>query len=652
MSPSTQRDSQGRPAEQGRPLRIGLDFDNTLVCYDQLFHDLAVEAGLLGAEQARAVPATKTAVRDHLRERGLNDRWTELQGLAYGPRIVEAQPFESLISTLRHWQAQGHTLCIVSHKTERPYAGPAYDLHAAARAWLSRHLQSQGLLQTDEIFFESERQSKLERIAALQLDAYVDDLPDILQDLAQLPGAPPQRWLFDPHGSAPEDACYRRFQSWAALHTQPSQVTVTADSPTESQEENQKENQHSTQGDAVQQPPEPSLFGPLLTLPPGTPPRPRPEDLPPAEQVWALLKASGWSTGEDGDPADFQLELLSGGWNNRVYKLSSAGGSTGPEQALLKHYYRAAQDQRPRLQHEYTFLSYTSALALPTPRPLGHLADENMALYSWVDGQRYSQVGLSELLHALNFLQDLNGWRTAPQAEQRLNIWQVVADFPHASEACHSLNDHLEHLNRRMQALSQIDASDPLFAELRQWLSREVEPVWLEILEKIQRVFESRPELWRPLQAVEHCLSPSDFGFHNAIKTPAGPIFIDFEYAGWDDPAQLLGSFFAQFEVPAPAEAFDDCAQQLAHWYSEPAWQLARMQLLRPIQRLRWLCIALNHFLPAAVERRRFAAQQAGWAAPTQEKHEIRQLQEQARKARRQLQQLQEELPQWHTLTF
>ena len=39
---------------------IGVDFDNTLICYDQIFHRLAVEEGLI----SRNVPAQKKAIRD------------------------------------------------------------------------------------------------------------------------------------------------------------------------------------------------------------------------------------------------------------------------------------------------------------------------------------------------------------------------------------------------------------------------------------------------------------------------------------------------------------------------------------------------------------------------------------------------------------
>ena len=56
---------------------IGLDFDNTIVCYDRLFHRLAVERELIPP----ALTLSKQAVRDFLDRVG-GTVWTELQGIA------------------------------------------------------------------------------------------------------------------------------------------------------------------------------------------------------------------------------------------------------------------------------------------------------------------------------------------------------------------------------------------------------------------------------------------------------------------------------------------------------------------------------------------------------------------------------------------
>lgn len=177
-------------------MRIGIDFDNTIVSYDALFHKVALEQGLVPPE----TPVNKVAVRDHLRRIGQEDRWTEMQGYVYGARMDEALAYEGVIEFIRRAGAVGHQVIIISHKTRHPFIGPQYDLHAAARAWIERHLlwDGQALLPDEHIFFELTKLEKLARISACGCDSFIDDLPEIL--LAD--GFPNQtaRLLFDPEG--------------------------------------------------------------------------------------------------------------------------------------------------------------------------------------------------------------------------------------------------------------------------------------------------------------------------------------------------------------------------------------------------------------------------------------------------------------------
>ena len=53
-------------------MRIGIDFDNTIVSYDELFHKVAVEQALVSNMQI------KLAVRDYLRKIDNEPVWTEL----------------------------------------------------------------------------------------------------------------------------------------------------------------------------------------------------------------------------------------------------------------------------------------------------------------------------------------------------------------------------------------------------------------------------------------------------------------------------------------------------------------------------------------------------------------------------------------------
>jgi hypothetical protein len=158
---------------------VGLDFDNTLACYDALFRRLALERGLL----PEGVAPSKRAVREALRARGLEDAWTELQGVAYAERLLEAPPFAGVAEFLAALRRAGASVCVISHKTRYPVRGPRLDLHAAALRWLAHA----GLLDPErtglspaEVWFEPSAEAKRARIAERGCTHFVDDLPEFL----------------------------------------------------------------------------------------------------------------------------------------------------------------------------------------------------------------------------------------------------------------------------------------------------------------------------------------------------------------------------------------------------------------------------------------------------------------------------------------
>lgn len=191
---------------------LGLDFDNTLICYDNLFHRVALEQGLIPAN----LPAQKNCVRNYLREQDQEDRWTHMQGEVYGARITEAEAFPQMLATLQEFANAGLPMRLISHKTPTPYQGPAYDLHQAARQWLTAQgfFSPMGLNWTpDQVFFEVTKQEKVDRIVNLGCSHYIDDLPEILEMLP----ATVQPILFAPGGavSVPEGWC--QFPHWGDL---------------------------------------------------------------------------------------------------------------------------------------------------------------------------------------------------------------------------------------------------------------------------------------------------------------------------------------------------------------------------------------------------------------------------------------------------
>lgn len=194
-------------------MRIGLDFDNTIVNYDKVFHRVAIEQGVIPPE----LPANKIIIRDYLRSVDQENIWTEMQGTVYGARMDEAEAYPGVLEFIHRANQAGHILAIVSHKTRHNYLGPKYDLHAAARSWVERYLCEAGhpFIPEDRVFFELTKEEKLARIDDFCCDIFIDDLPEIL--LAPSFPAATKRFLFDPqshHKGLPD---LEAFSSWPAL---------------------------------------------------------------------------------------------------------------------------------------------------------------------------------------------------------------------------------------------------------------------------------------------------------------------------------------------------------------------------------------------------------------------------------------------------
>ena len=193
-------------------MRIGFDFDNTIVSYDILFHKIACEYNLIPAD----ISINKLAVRNYLRQTGQEDRWTQIQGEVYGSRMNEAQVYNGAIDFICKARNAGHVLSIISHKTVYPFVGPQHNLHVAAMNWIRNHLSMNGefFISVEHIFFELTKQDKIARIADFVCDIYIDDLPEIL--LARDFPILTQRLLFDPENYhlISDNTKIKHFVSW------------------------------------------------------------------------------------------------------------------------------------------------------------------------------------------------------------------------------------------------------------------------------------------------------------------------------------------------------------------------------------------------------------------------------------------------------
>ncbi len=284
------------------------------------------------------------------------------------------------------------------------------------------------------------------------------------------------------------------------------------------------------------------------------------------------------------------------GGNNKTYRVDTTDGPY-----LAKAYFRHPADERDRLSGEFLFSKYAEgAAAGMSPRAIARDEASNVAIYEFVDGRHFQvgEIGANEVDKAAAFFCALNA------ADARIG----ARGLPLASEAAFSINDHLTLISRRVDQLLAIDPADeenaralPFFGKLGEY--------WKSLCESTGRDAAAQGiDCGASLPENQRCVSPSDFGFHNALARPDGGIcFIDFEYAGWDDPARMAGDFFAQLSIPVPGEYFTGFLDRCLQEFPGRDTLKRKALLLRPVYKIKWCCIALALFHPVNMARRKFA---------------------------------------------
>jgi len=161
---------------------IGIDLDNTIADYTDLFIALSHDFGHTGGD---AVAGGKGAVRAVMRSLpDGEEKWQQLQAMVYGRRMAEARLIDGVLAFAAECRRRDIGLRIVSHKTRYATADPGgVDLREASRSWLSASgMLEVGGLDFNHVFFEDTRSDKIRRIRSLGCSYFVDDLDEVFAE--------------------------------------------------------------------------------------------------------------------------------------------------------------------------------------------------------------------------------------------------------------------------------------------------------------------------------------------------------------------------------------------------------------------------------------------------------------------------------------
>jgi hypothetical protein len=179
------------------PIKIGVDFDNTIVNYDDVIFDLALKRDLIPANMQK----NKKAIRDHIRQTANGEEeWIRLQAAVYGPCMDKAQIMEGVQSFFHLCQQHRVKTYIISHKTQYAKEDQTNtDLRLAALDWMTNRsfFEAAGLgLSRQNVFFTGTRQEKINAIRRLECTHFIDDLEEVFLDHSFPAGV--QKILYNP----------------------------------------------------------------------------------------------------------------------------------------------------------------------------------------------------------------------------------------------------------------------------------------------------------------------------------------------------------------------------------------------------------------------------------------------------------------------
>ena len=287
------------------------------------------------------------------------------------------------------------------------------------------------------------------------------------------------------------------------------------------------------------------------------------------------------------DNAQLERFLVGHGWQSgHIARQIGAGNRHGVflledsnRRAVLKIHEPCVAGRRDAFAHEALLHSfYAEQVGDLVPRLIAQDAGCRSLLFEHVPGQPVAgeESRLDDVARMTAFLLETNRPEVLERARQ--------ARLPRASDAGLSASEHWQCASSRLDALLGLPVTDePTFA-MQDFVRSELWPA----------LAESKPDDGAPVQP---CLSPSDFGFHNVIRRENGSFcFLDFEQAGWDDPAKMAADLILQPEAPLA----EDHAKALVEALG--AAELFGSELTRRIagvmtcQKVKWTAIILNVF--------------------------------------------------------
>lgn len=262
------------------------------------------------------------------------------------------------------------------------------------------------------------------------------------------------------------------------------------------------------------------------------------------------------------------------GINSKVYKIKA-----NKDNLVVKVYNKK---NKFRIKREKIFYDYLRSIKNNNIiKPIGFNIKFNLAIYPFIKGKKIKKITNNHIKELLNFLKQINKKKSIK--------------LPLAVDGIKNRDNHIKLCELKIDQMKKIKIDSLIKKQFMFFLKKKIIPKFDKIKMNYykQKTFNLKKN---NLLKNDMIVSPSDFGFHNIIQSNNKFYFLDFEYAGLDDPIKLICDFYCQ-----PDQVLTQ-AQKKMFIRNFPFKKNSLKQLelytkiFLPFHRLKWCCIILNEF--------------------------------------------------------
>ena len=280
------------------------------------------------------------------------------------------------------------------------------------------------------------------------------------------------------------------------------------------------------------------------------------------------------------------------GRNNQVWKISNTENHW-----IIKIYPKFKNNYNLRLLKEFKFLKILEEQGIfCVPKSIDFDKKRNLALYTYIPGKRVNKINDNYIDQILNFIYKINKSKNTKKFK----------NLPKASDSCFSLKQHIFCVQRRINEFKNLKPKTYLEQQVYLFFKNKIFPEWENKKREIENNFTVK-EINKKFNKNELIVSPSDFGFHNIIEKNKKLFFVDFEYAGWDDPAKLICDFICQPDYKVEKKYWNKFMHGLSTTLPKNNEIVKRVKNVLPLHRVKWCCVLLNEFIKKNKTRRKHA---------------------------------------------